>query len=570
LSETFDIIIKNGTIYDGTGQGSFVSDIFIKNELVVDIRKSNVNDKCLEEIDANGLIITPGFVDIHTHYDGQVTWDNYISPSSWHGVTTAIMGNCGVGFAPVHHFDHDRLVTLMEGVEDIPEVVLTEGLEWKWETFGDYLDYISKRSFDIDIGAQVPHGALRLYVMGQRGADREIANDEDIKLMSKLAAEAVSIGALGFTTSRTINHRTSEGDLVPQFTAAENELVGISKAIGKTNKGVMQLVTDLIGGRQEYLILEKMVIESNRPLSITVAQTDANNYEWEDLLGWIEDSANNGLPIKAQVCGRPVGLVLGLSVTLNPFSAHPSFNKISNLPLEEKTKIMQSPNFKKKLLNEKPTTNDGLILSILRNYNNIYILDDPPNYEPLIEESLGFQAKKVDIEVDEFLYDCLLMEDGKKLLYYPIGNYMDSSLDAAKRMMESEHSLLGLGDGGAHCATICDASFTTHMLTFWGRDRVRGPKMDLSWIIKSNTRDNALAMGLNDRGLISKGMKADINVIDFDNLTLHAPEVVNDLPAGGKRLIQNVDGYVATIMSGKVTYRNGMKTGELPGKLIRS
>ena len=570
MSETFDIIIKNGTIYDGTGQGSFVSDIFIKNELVVDIRKSNVNDKCLEEIDANGLIITPGFVDIHTHYDGQVTWDNYISPSSWHGVTTAIMGNCGVGFAPVHHFDHDRLVTLMEGVEDIPEVVLTEGLEWKWETFGDYLDYISKRSFDIDIGAQVPHGALRLYVMGQRGADREIANDEDIKLMSKLAAEAVSIGALGFTTSRTINHRTSEGDLVPQFTAAENELVGISKAIGKTNKGVMQLVTDLIGGRQEYLMLEKMVIESNRPLSITVAQTDANNYEWEDLLGWIEDSANNGLPIKAQVCGRPVGLVLGLSVTLNPFSAHPSFNKISNLPLEEKTKIMQSPNFKKKLLNEKPTTNDGLILSILRNYNNIYILDDPPNYEPLIEESLGFQAKKVDIEVDEFLYDCLLMEDGKKLLYYPIGNYMDSSLDAAKRMMESEHSLLGLGDGGAHCATICDASFTTHMLTFWGRDRVRGPKMDLSWIIKSHTRDNALAMGLNDRGLISKGMKADINVIDFDNLTLHAPEVVNDLPAGGKRLIQNVDGYVATIMSGKVTYRNGMKTGELPGKLIRS
>ena len=570
MSEIFDIIIKNGTIYDGTGQGSFVSDIFVKNELVVDLRKSNVNDKCLEEIDANGLIVTPGFVDIHTHYDGQVTWDNYISPSSWHGVTTAIMGNCGVGFAPVHHFDHDRLVTLMEGVEDIPEVVLTEGLEWKWETFGEYLDYISKRSFDIDIGAQVPHGALRLYVMGQRGADREIANDEDIKLMSKLAAEAVSIGALGFTTSRTINHRTSEGDLVPQFTAAENELVGISKAIGKTNKGVMQLVTDLIGGRQEYLILEKMVIESNRPLSITVAQTDANNYEWEDLLGWIEDSANNGLPIKAQVCGRPVGLVLGLSVTLNPFSAHPSFKKISNLPLEEKIKIMQSPNFKKKLLSEKPSTSDGLILSILRNYNNIYILDDPPNYEPLIEESLGFQAKKVDIEVDEFLYDYLLMDDGKKLLYYPIGNYMDSSLDAAKKMMESEHSLLGLGDGGAHCATICDASFTTHMLTFWGRDRVRGPKMDLSWIIKSHTRDNALAMGLNDRGLISKGMKADLNVIDFDNLTLHAPEVVNDLPAGGKRLIQNVDGYVATIMSGKVTYRNGMKTGELPGKLIRS
>ena len=570
MLEIFDIIIKNGTIYDGTGQGSFVSDIFIKNEIIVDIRKSNVNDKCLEQIDANGLIVAPGFVDIHTHYDGQVTWDNYITPSSWHGVTTAIMGNCGVGFAPVHNYDHDRLVTLMEGVEDIPEVVLTEGLEWKWETFGEYLDYISKRSFDIDVGAQVPHGALRLYVMGQRGADREPATEEDIKLMSKLAAEAISIGALGFSTSRTINHRTSEGNLVPQFTAAENELIGISKAIGTTKKGVMQLVTDLIDGRKEYEVYEKMVSESNRPLSITVAQTDANNYEWEDLLGWIEDSADKGLPIKAQVCGRPVGLVLGLSVTLNPFSGHPSFKEISDLPLKEKIEIMSSVDFKKKLLSEKPSTNDGLILSILRNYNNIYVLEDPPNYEPLIDESFGHQAKKLNIDVDEFLYDSLLLEEGKKLLYFPIGNYMDTSLDAAKKMMESRHSLLGLGDGGAHCATICDASFTTHMLTFWARDRVRGPKLDLSWIIKSHTRDNALAMGLNDRGLISKGMKADLNVIDFDNLTLHAPEIVNDLPAGGKRLIQKVEGYTATIMSGRITYRNGIKTGELPGKLIRS
>ena len=570
MLEIFDIIIKNGTIYDGTGQRSFVSDIFIKNEIIVDIRKSNINDKCLEQIDANGLIVAPGFVDIHTHYDGQVTWDNYITPSSWHGVTTAIMGNCGVGFAPVHNYDHDRLVTLMEGVEDIPEVVLTEGLEWKWETFGEYLDYISKRSFDIDVGAQVPHGALRLYVMGQRGADREPATEEDIKLMSKLAAEAISIGALGFSTSRTINHRTSEGNLVPQFTAAENELIGISKAIGTTKKGVMQLVTDLIDGRKEYEVYEKMVSESNRPLSITVAQTDANNYEWEDLLGWIEDSADKGLPIKAQVCGRPVGLVLGLSVTLNPFSGHPSFKEISDLPLKEKIEIMSSVDFKKKLLSEKPSTNDGLILSILRNYNNIYVLEDPPNYEPLIDESLGHQAKKLNIDVDEFLYDSLLLEEGKKLLYFPIGNYMDTSLDAAKKMMESRHSLLGLGDGGAHCATICDASFTTHMLTFWARDRVRGPKLDLSWIIKSHTRDNALAMGLNDRGLISKGMKADLNVIDFDNLTLHAPEIVNDLPAGGKRLIQKVEGYTATIMSGRITYRNGIKTGELPGKLIRS
>ena len=566
----FDIIIKNGTIYDGSGEDSFTSDISIKDGKIIKIGKCSNNDTAKDIINAENKIVTPGFVDIHTHYDGQATWDNYISPSSWYGVTTAIMGNCGVGFAPVRKEDHQKLINLMEGVEDIPEVVLTEGIEWQWETYNDYMDVLSNRKFDIDIGSQIPHGALRLYVMGQRGADREAATDEDILKMSALASDAVENGAFGFTTSRTINHRTSEGDYVPQLEARENELIGIARSIGKTNKGVLQVVSDFLGGKDEYLMLEKMVIESKRPLSITVAQTDAASYEWKELLSWIENSGKNGLPIRAQVSGRPIGLVLGLSVTLNPFSGHPSFKAISNLSLNEKLKIMKNSDFKKRIFNEKPNTDDGLMLSILRNYENIYILDNPPDYEPDIEESLGYQAKLKGLNVVELLYETLLKNKGEQLLYFPIGNYMDGSLDASKRMIESDYSLLALGDGGAHCSTICDASFPTHMLTFWGRDRKRGPKIELPWIIKSYTYDNANAMGLTDRGLIKEGMLADINIIDFDNLQLYAPELVSDLPAGGKRLIQNVDGYDATIKSGVITYNKGVATKKLPGRLIRN
>ena len=566
----FDIIIKNGTIYDGSGEDSFTSDISIKDGKIIKIGKCSNNDTAKDIINAENKIVTPGFIDIHTHYDGQATWDNYISPSSWYGVTTAIMGNCGVGFAPVRKEDHQKLINLMEGVEDIPEVVLTEGIEWQWETYNDYMDVLSNRKFDIDIGSQIPHGALRLYVMGQRGADREAATDEDILKMSALASDAVENGAFGFTTSRTINHRTSEGDYVPQLEARENELIGIARSIGKTNKGVLQVVSDFLGGKDEYLMLEKMVIESKRPLSITVAQTDAASYEWKELLSWIENSGKNGLPIRAQVSGRPIGLVLGLSVTLNPFSGHPSFKEISNLSLNEKLKIMKNSDFKNRIFNEKPNTDDGLMLSILRNYENIYILDNPPDYEPDIEESLGYQAKLKGLNVIELLYETLLKNKGEQLLYFPIGNYMDGSLDASKRMIESNYSLLALGDGGAHCSTICDASFPTHMLTFWGRDRKRGPKIELPWIIKSYTYDNANAMGLTDRGLIKEGMLADINIIDFDNLQLYAPELVSDLPAGGKRLIQNVDGYDATIKSGVITYNKGVATKKLPGRLIRN
>ena len=565
-----DLIIRNGTVIDGSGAPGRVSDILIKDGLIKKVGNLDDSYQSKKEINASGYIVTPGFVDIHTHYDGQATWDNYLSPSSWHGVTTALMGNCGVGFAPVRDDDHDKLISLMEGVEDIPEVVLTEGLDWQWNTFSDYLNVLQNRSFDMDIGAQIPHGALRLYVMGQRGSDREVATEDDIKEMAKISAEAIEAGAIGFTTSRTIFHKTSKGELVPSFDAAGNELIKIAEEIGKTGKGVLQLVSDFLGGYEEFKMLEEMVKVSGRPLSITLAQTDGTKYGYKDLLKWIETSANNGFPIRAQAAGRPIGLMLGLNLTLNPFSGHPSYIKISHLSLDERVEIMKSEDFRNKILNENGSSDNGLVKSILRNMDNIYLLDKIPDYEPLKETSIGAMAEKSKKEINEFIYDILLRDNGNTLLYYPIGNYLDYSLEASLEMIKSEHSLLGLGDGGAHCATICDASFTTHMLTFWGRDRTRGEKLELPWIIKSYTQDNALAIGLKDRGVISEGMKADINIIDFDNLTLYSPELLYDLPAGGKRLVQKVDGYKYTIVSGSVTYKDGVSTGELPGRLIRA
>ena len=565
-----DLIIRNGTVIDGSGAPGRVSDILIKDGLIKKVGNLDDSYQSKKEIDASGYIVTPGFVDIHTHYDGQATWDNYLSPSSWHGVTTALMGNCGVGFAPVRDDDHDKLISLMEGVEDIPEVVLTEGLDWQWNTFSDYLNVLQNRSFDMDIGAQIPHGALRLYVMGQRGSDREVATEDDIKEMAKISAEAIEAGAIGFTTSRTIFHKTSKGELVPSFDAAGNELIKIAEEIGKTGKGVLQLVSDFLGGYEEFKMLEEMVKVSGRPLSITLAQTDGTKYGYKDLLRWIETSANNGFPIRAQAAGRPIGLMLGLNLTLNPFSGHPSYIKISHLSLDERVEIMKSEDFRNKILNENGSSDNGLVKSILRNMDNIYLLDKIPDYEPLKETSIGAMAEKSKKEINEFIYYILLRDNGNTLLYYPIGNYLDYSLEASLEMIKSEHSLLGLGDGGAHCATICDASFTTHMLTFWGRDRTRGEKLELPWIIKSYTQDNALAIGLKDRGVISEGMKADINIIDFDNLTLYSPELLYDLPAGGKRLVQKVDGYKYTIVSGSVTYKDGVSTGELPGRLIRA
>lgn len=567
MPHAFDLVIRKGTIADGNGGAPFDGDVAVKDGKIAAVGK--VTGSGAEEIDARGQLVTPGFVDIHTHYDGQVTWDARLTPSSWHGVTTAVMGNCGVGFAPCRPQDHDRLIRLMEGVEDIPNPVLAEGLPWNWETFPEYLDAIEARPHDIDFAAQLPHGALRVYVMGERGAKREPATQEDIFKMAAIAREAMRAGALGFSTSRTLNHRTSDGEPTPTLTAAENELVGIALGLKQAGRGVLQVVSDFADAPREITMLTRMVNVSGRPLSFSLLQSDRAPAAWKLLLGWIDDCAKHGFPVKGQVCGRPVGLLLGLSVTINPFSAHPSFAKIADLPFAEKLAALRTPEMRATLLSEEPKSDHPFVRAVLRNYAKMFPLDDPPNYEPTSDMALGAEAARRGMSPQELAYEWMLKDDGKALILFPFLNYVDDSLDPALQMMRHANTVLGLGDGGAHCGMICDGSFPTSMLTHWTRDRTRGEKLPIGWVVKAQTRETAEAVGLLDRGVIAPGYKADLNIIDYGRLTLHRPEVAYDLPAGGKRLVQRADGYSATIVSGIPIYRDGQATGALPGKLVR-
>ena len=567
MAHQHDLVIRGGTIIDGTGGDSFEGDVALANGRIAAIGR--VTGTGREEIDAKGKIVTPGFVDIHTHYDGQATWDERLTPSAWHGVTTAVMGNCGVGFAPCKPGDHDMLVRLMEGVEDIPGVVLTEGLKWNWETFPEFLNALEERPHDIDFATQVPHGALRVYVMGERGADREPATAAEIAEMGRIAKGAVEAGALGFSTSRTLNHRTSDGKPTPTLTAAEDELLGIALGLKAAGRGVLQVVSDFMDPAQELSMLRRLVVESGRPLSFSLAQSDRGPDAWKMLLQFLDQCAADSLPVKAQVCGRPVGLLLGLSLTLNPFSAHESYKKIADLPFAERLAIMRTPEMRAALLSEQPATDNPFVKAVLRNFAKMFPLADPPNYEPTPDMSLGAQATRTNKTAEELAYDWLLQDDGKALILFPFLNYANDSLEPSLAMMRHAHTILGLGDGGAHVGMISDGSFPTSMLTHWTRDRTRGDKLPLEWVIKAQCRDTAAAVGLNDRGLLKPGYKADLNVIDHAKLTLHRPTVAYDLPAGGRRLVQYADGYEATVVSGQITYRNGKPTSALPGKLIR-
>jgi N-acyl-D-aspartate/D-glutamate deacylase len=567
MSADFDLVIRNGTVFDGTGEPGFEGDVAISGGRIANVGR--IAGRGREEIDAKGKIVTPGFVDIHTHYDGQATWDQHLTPSAWHGVTTAVMGNCGVGFAPCRANDHDMLIRLMEGVEDIPGVVLTEGLKWNWETFPEFLDALEAHAHDIDFAAQVPHGALRVYVMGERGANRDPATDSDIREMAAIARDAVKAGALGFSTSRTLNHRTSDGQPTPTLTAAEDELVGIAMGLKQANAGVLQVVSDFADPARELTMLRRMVTDSGRPLSFSLLQSDRGPQAWKMLLGWVDQCNADGLPVRAQVCGRPVGLLLGLSLTLNPFSAHPSYRTIEHLPFAERLKLLRTPEWRAKLLTETPNSDNPFVKAVLRNFAKMFPLADPPNYEPTPDESLGARAAQRNVSPEELAYDWILQDDGRALILFPFLNYADDNLEPALAMMRHPHTVLGLGDGGAHVGMICDGSFPTSMLTHWTRDRTRGAKLPLEWVIKAQSRDTAAAVGLHDRGLVKPGYKADLNVIDHARLTLHRPKVAYDLPAGGRRLVQYADGYEATVVSGAITYRNGKATGALPGKLIR-
>jgi len=562
----FDLIIRGGTVLDGTGAQAQRADVAVANGQIAKV--GQVDGSAEREISADGALVTPGFVDIHTHYDGQATWANRMSPSSHHGVTTAVMGNCGVGFAPVRPADHDLLIELMEGVEDIPGIALHEGLPWSWESFPEYMDFLSQRQFDMDIGAQLPHAALRVYVMGQRGADREPATADDIAIMRQLTRQAMDSGALGFTSSRTLNHRSSRGEPTPSLQAEADELIGVAQGLKDAGRGVLEFISDFNDLEDEFGLLRNMVSESGRPMSISLAQGLSPN-GWKKILAHIEQANASGLVMRGQVAPRPIGVLLGLTTTLSPFSARPSFTETGKLELTEQVAALRDPARRERILAEQPGKGFDRLFKMMDEGRKVWLLTDPPNYEPDPADSMYAQAQQQGRDVWEFMYEQLLDNDGKNILFMPFANYADNNLDCCREMILHQNTVMGLGDGGAHVGTICDASFITTLFTHWGRDRTRGEQIDLPTLVKSQTHDTARAVDLKDRGTLEPGMKADINVIDFDNLRVRVPEIVHDLPMGGARLQQKADGYLATIVSGEVTYQNGEATDALPGRLVR-
>ena len=575
MEKAYDLVIRGGSVVDGTGAATFEADVAVKDGAIAAVGR--IAGSGVEEIDARGRVVTPGFVDIHTHYDGQATWDERMQPSSWHGVTTVVMGNCGVGFAPCRPDDHDRLIRLMEGVEDIPFPVLTEGLPWNWESYPDYLESLSKRRFDVDIGSQLPHAALRVFVMGERGVDREPATQADIHAMAAIAKRSMEAGAIGFGTSRTLNHRSSDGSPIATLTAGEDELTGIALGMAAANngagRGVLQVVSDFNDPAEEFAMLRRIVEASGRPLSFSLLQSPRDPEQWRFMLEQMSAAKAAGLQIRAQVATRPVGVLFGFELTANPFSTYPTYREIKDLSFAERIARLRDPEFRARLLADEPDSGRAPGLSPARAWERIYPMGlDSPDYEPTPATSIAAIAEARGADPRAVALDHMLdggEGNGRGMLYLPLLNYAQNSLDPAYQMLQHDCVVPGLSDGGAHVGMICDGSFPTTNIVHWTRDRTRGPKLSLEHMIKAQCRDTAETVGLFDRGLVQPGYRADLNVIDYGRLRLKAPRVAHDLPTGGRRLIQRAEGYVATIVAGQVTYRDGEPTDALPGRLLR-
>jgi N-acyl-D-aspartate/D-glutamate deacylase len=564
-----DLVIRGGHVADGLGGEPIPADVAVDGTTITAV--GTVPERGREEMEAEGLLVTPGFVDIHTHYDGQATWDARMTPSSWHGVTTAVMGNCGVGFAPVRPDAHDRLISLMEGVEDIPGAVLNEGIEWTWESFGEYLDAVEQRPHDIDLCAQLPHGALRLYVMGERAARLEDATQDDAAAMRVLATEALRAGAIGFSTSRTLNHRTATGDPTPSLRARADELEAIALGVADAGHGVIELISDFYpDADSEFALVRQIVERSGCPLSLSLAQNSRQPDAWRDLLRRIEEAVADGLPIRAQVAPRAVGVLMGLQSTYHPFMTLPAFGEISGLPVGQQARELRDPVFRARLLDQIAAQSDGAPAGGRRvaNFGHLFPLGEVPDYEPAPERSIARMASARGMEPAALALDLLSENDGRNFLYTPFLNYAEGNLDACGEMLAHPDTVFGLGDGGAHVGLIADASFPTYFLSHWARDRSHG-RLPVGRVVERLTSSTARAVGLRDRGVVARGMKADLNVIDFDRLSCEAPVMGYDLPAGGKRLLQGARGYRATIVSGAITYQDGEATSALPGRLVR-
>lgn len=564
-----DLIIRNGTIVDGTGAPAFKGDVAIDNGVIAAVGQIAAPGK--EEIDATGLIVTPGFVDIHTHYDGQATWDPELAPSSWHGVTTVVMGNCGVGFAPARPDKHEWLINLMEGVEDIPGSALAEGLSWGWETFPEYLDVLEKMPRTVDVGTHVPHGAVRAYVMGERGARNEAATPDDIAAMAKIVEDGLRAGALGFSTSRTVLHRAKDGEVVPGTYAGRDELVGIGEAISRAGHGVFETASDLAPDAKEFEWMEAVSREAGIKVSFGMLQSVGD--DWRRHMSQVEAANDRGARITAQIALRGTGLLLNWRGTAHPFLARASWYEIAHKPWAEQWAALNDPAFKARLLAD-PAITPGLPVNALskklfEGWNTQYAIGDNPDYEPAPEDSIAARAAREGRDPAELAYEIMMEDEGRGFIYLPILNFADGHLDHVGELLNHPATVVSLSDGGAHCGTICDAASTTFMLTHWVRDRTRGARISLEQAIHRQTAHTAAAYGLNDRGALKPGLIGDVNLIDLDRLHLEKPYLAFDLPAGGKRLLQKARGYVATIKSGKVTFRDGVATGERPGVLIR-